>query len=66
MSVLFLVHIYKMAENLEVTKKLEDGRFFCLHKHIKVNMNNFLFIYLYKRIIIIHRYPIYYRALLPT
>ena len=47
------------SEILEVTKKLEDGRFFCLHNHIKVNMNNFLFIYIYKRIIIIHRYPIY-------
>ena len=36
------------SEILEVTKKLEDGRFFCLHNHIKVNMNNFLFIYIYK------------------
>ena len=35
------------SEILEVTKKLEDGRFFCLHNHVKVDMNNFLFIYIY-------------------
>ena len=30
----------------EVTKTMEDGRFFCAHNHIKVNMNlTFLFIY---------------------